>query len=88
MKTRHVDPVYPKVAMAASVQGIVIIEAVIDATGRVAETRILRGVPVLDDAALDAVRQWVYTPTLLDGVPTPVKMVITVTFRLKRASRG
>ena len=88
VKVRHLDPVYPKVAMKAAVQGIVIIEAVIDATGRVAETRILRGVPILDDAALEAVRQWEYTPTLLDGVPTPVRMTITVTFRLKQAAQG
>jgi protein TonB len=39
---------------------------------------------VLDDAALEAVRQWTYTPTLLDGVPTPVVMTVTVTFRLQR----
>ena len=87
-KLRHVAPVYPKVAMAASVQGVVIIEAVIDATGRVAETRILRGVPMLDEAALEAVRQWEYTPTLLDGVPTPVRMTITVTFRFERPTQS
>jgi protein TonB len=87
-KLRHVGPVYPKVAMAASVQGIVIIEAVIDATGRVAEARVLRGVPMLDEAALEAVRQWEYSPTLLDGVPTPVRMTITVTFRLEHPTRS
>jgi protein TonB len=70
--------------MDARVEGIVIIEAVIDDRGGVAETRILRGVPVLDDAALEAVRQWTYTPTLLNGVPTPVVMTITVTFRLQQ----
>jgi len=84
VKIRHVDPVYPKMAMAASVRGVVIIEAVIDATGRIAAARILRGVPVLDEAALEAVRQWEYSPTLLDGVPTPVVMTITVSFRMKR----
>jgi protein TonB len=84
VKIRHVDPVYPKVAREALVEGIVIIEAVIDPTGHIAEARILRGVPILDAAALEAVRQWEYTPTLLDGIPTPVKMTITVTFRFKR----
>ena len=88
VKVRHVDPVYPTVAREASVQGIVIIEAVIDAAGRIAEARILRGVPILEEAALEAVRQWEYTPTLLGGVPTPVKMTITVTFRFKRPLRG
>ena len=45
---------------------------------------VLRGMPLLDAAALEAVRQWVYTPTLLNGVPTPVIMTVTVTFRLER----
>jgi protein TonB len=84
VKVHHVDPVYPKVAMDASIEGIVIIDAVIDATGRISEARVLRGVPILEEAALEAVRQWRYTPTLLDGVPTPVRMTITVTFRFKR----
>jgi len=88
VKVRHVDPVYPKVARDASVEGIVIIEAVIDATGRISEARILRSVPILEEAALEAVRQWEYTPTLLDGVPTPVRMTITVTFRFKRSLGG
>lgn len=86
VKTRHVPPVYPKVAMAAGVEGIVIIEAVIDEKGRIEQARLLRGVPILDKAALAAVRQWEYTPTLLDGVPTRVRMTITVTFRLKRST--
>lgn len=86
VKTRHVPPVYPKVAMAAGVEGIVIIEAVIDEKGRIEQARLLRGVPILDEAALAAVRQWEYTPTLLDGVPTRVVMTITVTFRLKRST--
>jgi protein TonB len=82
VKTRHVDPVYPEVTRAARIEGIVIIEAVIDVNGRIAKTRILRGVPILDEAALEAVRQWEYTPTLLDGVPTPIVMTITVNFQI------
>ena len=42
----------------------------------------LRGIPLLNDAAMDAVKQWVYTPTLLNGVPVPVIMTVTVNFRL------
>jgi protein TonB len=42
----------------------------------------LRGIPLLNDAAVDAVRQWRYTPTLLNGVPVPVVMTVTVNFRL------
>ena len=85
-KIRHINPVYPKLALQARVQGIVIVEAVIDAKGRVVNANILRGLPMLDQAALDAVRQWIYTPTLLDGVPSSVIMTVTVTFRIKEAS--
>ena len=78
------QPVYPPIAQAARVQGIVIIEATIGADGRVVNARILRSVPLLDQAALDAVRQWQYTPTLLNGVPVPVIMTVTVKFTLSR----
>jgi len=84
-KVVDVAPVYPELAMKAGVQGIVIIEATIDPRGRVVNATVLRGVPVLDEAALDAVRKWVYTPTLLNGAPTPVIMTVTVRFRLKTA---
>jgi periplasmic protein TonB len=82
-KVRDVAPVYPDVAMRAHVEGIVIIEATIDAGGRVVDATVLRSIPVLDEAALEAVRQWLYSPTLLNGVPTPVIMTVTVSFRLK-----
>ena len=65
-------------------QGIVIIEATIGADGQIINARILRSVPLLDQAALDAVRQWQYTPTLLNGVPVPVIMTVTVAFTLSR----
>jgi len=84
-KVLDVAPVYPDLAAKAHVEGIVIIEATIDARGRVVDAKVLRGVPVLDEAALEAVRKWVYTPTLLGGVPTPVIMTVTVNFRLKKA---
>jgi len=82
-KVLDVAPAYPDLALKAHLEGIVIIEATIDARGRVADAKVLRSVPMLDDAALEAVRRWVYTPTLLGGVPTPVVMTVTVTFRLK-----
>jgi protein TonB len=87
VKARHVNPVYPEVAIAAQVEGIVIIEAVVDENGRVVRAEVLQGVPILEGAALDAVRQWVYTPTLLDGVPTPIIMTVTVNFELFRPGR-
>ena len=83
-KIREAAPVYPAIAQAARVQGIVIIEATIGADGRVVNGRILRSVPLLDEAALDAVRQWQYTPTLLNGVPVPVIMTVTVQFTLSK----
>lgn len=86
-KVVDVPPVYPEMALKARVEGIVIIEATIDERGRVREAKVLRGVPVLDEAALEAVRQWVYTPTLLDGVPRPVIMTITVRFQIKAPRR-
>jgi protein TonB len=52
--------------------------------GRVADARVLSGHPLLDDAALDAVRQWRYRPTLLNGQPISVIMTVTVRFALRR----
>lgn len=81
-KVKNVPPLYPDIAKQARVQGIVILECTIDARGSVAEVRVLRGIPLLTEAAIDAVRQWRYEPTLLNGVPVPVIMTVTVNFRL------
>ena len=83
VKTKDVRPVYPAIAQSARVQGIVIIEATIGPTGKVTDAKVLRSIPLLDNAALDAVRQWVFTPTLLNGVPVPVIMTVTVQFTLQ-----
>ena len=83
VKTHHVDPVYPAIAQSARIQGIVIIEATIGVDGRVTNARLLRSIPLLDREALDAVRQWEFTPTLLNGQPVPVIMTVTVNFTLK-----
>lgn len=83
MKTRDVKPIYPSVAQSARVQGVIIVEATIDCEGNVVSPRILRGQPLLNDAALEAVSQWRYTPTLLNGAPVPVIMTMTVTFTLQ-----
>jgi protein TonB len=83
-RVSYVGPAYPAVALAARVHGVVIIEATIDPSGRVQDARILRSAsPLLNEAALNAVRQWVYTPTLLNGVPVSVVMTVTVNFQLK-----
>lgn len=81
-KTKHVPPVYPDIAKQARVQGIVILECTISPQGKVTDHKILRGIPLLDQAAIDAVKQWQYTPTLLNGVPVPVIMTVTVNFKL------
>jgi len=82
-KVKHVPTVYPPIAQSARVQGVVIIEAIIDREGRVGYARILRSIPLLDQAALDAVKQWEFTPTLLNGSPVPVIMTVTVQFNLQ-----
>jgi protein TonB len=82
-KVHDVPPVYPPIALSARVQGIVILEATLDVDGRVTEARVLRSLPLLDQAALDAVRQWVYTPARLNGVAVPVIMTVTVSFTLR-----
>jgi TonB family protein len=79
-RTRYIEPVYPKAARDAGIQGTVVIEATIDRNGSVADALVVRGVPELNDAALTAMRQWAYTPTLLAGVPVEVLMTVTVVF--------
>jgi len=82
-KIYDAKPFYPPAAQAAGVQGIVIVEAIIGVDGRVSSAKVLRSVPMLEEAAIDAVSQWVYEPTLLGGVPVPVVMTVTVNFTLK-----
>lgn len=81
-KIVDVQPIYPTAARDARIQGLVIIEAIIDERGNVTNARVLRSVPLLDQAALTAVRQWKYTPTLLNNVPVSVIMTITFNFQL------
>lgn len=77
-------PAYPELARAAHREGVVILEAVIDTHGRVESVRVLRSIPLLDQAAVAAVRQWQFTPTLLNGEPVPIVMTVTVNFQLSR----
>ena len=81
-KIHHVPPSYPEIAQLARIQGIVVLEAVIGVSGVVEDVRVVRGIALLNDAATAAVRQWRYTPTLLNGIPVPVIMTVTVHFRL------
>ena len=81
-KVKDVRPVYPSIAVEGRLEGVVVLECVVDPRGRVVDVQMLKGLPLLDAAAIEAVRQWVYTPTLINGVPTSVIMTVRVTFRL------
>ena len=81
-KLVHVDPIYPDIAAGARVEGLVILEATIDGAGKVKDLRIIKSVPLLDDAATAAVRQWEYAPTIVAGNPVSILMTVTVTFSL------
>ena len=82
-KVKHVNPVYPPAAQQARVTGVVILEARIETDGRIINARVLRSIPLLDEAALDAVTQWEFTPTVLNGNPIPVLMTMTIQFSLQ-----
>ncbi len=81
-KVHDVSPVYPSAARTLRVQGLVILEATIGATGEVVDVEVLRSVPELDAAAVAAVEQWRYEPTLVDGEAVPVVMTVTIHFGL------
>ena len=80
IKVKDVKPVYPAIARSAGVVGAVTIEATIGEDGKVIDATVVRSIPLLDQAALDAVRQWEYTPTLLNGVPVPIVVNVTINF--------
>lgn len=82
-KVKDVRPVYPAEAQQARLSGVVIIEATIGEDGKVRNAVVLRSIPLLDQAALDAVRQWEYTPTVFNGTPVPVIMTVTVNFNIQ-----
>jgi protein TonB len=83
VKILHVDPVYPVVAQSARIQGVVILEATIDASGNVQAIKVLRPLQMLDRAASADVRQLRYEPGELNGVKVPVIMSVTVEFTLR-----
>ena len=79
----RVAPVYPPLAARAQVQGVVILEAIVDREGRVEAVEVLRSIPLLDTAAIEAVKQWQYSPLLLNGKPERFVLTVTVSFSLK-----
>ncbi len=82
-RTAYVAPTYPPLAKAARVEGSVIVEAIIDEAGGVRDVRVLRSNPLFDQAAIDAVRQWKYAPTRLNGVAVPVILSVSVVFLMR-----
>ncbi|MCK4244013.1 MAG: energy transducer TonB, partial [Candidatus Omnitrophica bacterium] len=80
-----VKPSYPEIARKAKVEGVVILNVRTDEYGRVVRAKILRGKdPLLNDAAIDAVKQWIYEPFILNGKPRQVVFTATVQFKLKQ----
>ena len=79
----QVNPIYPPLARQARVQGVVVMEAAISKDGSIESLRVIQGHPLLNQAALDAVQQWKYRPTMLNGDPVEVITTVTVTFRLQ-----
>ena len=83
---KRVAPRYPDLARNARIQGLVFLNLTVDETGNVSDVRVVRGHKVLIKAAVDAVRQWKFSPTLLNGEPKVIMATITVDFRLGSGS--
>jgi len=78
----RVEPDYPPLAVRAQVKGVVILEAVVARDGSIEDVRVLRSIPLLDSAAVAAVRKWRYSPLLLNGKPERFVLTVTVSFSL------
>ncbi len=85
---KMVEPVYPEIARQSRVEGVVILEALTDQYGRVAAIKVLRSIPLLDQAAIESVRQWVYEPKIIDGKPRGIIFTVTVRFALNDTPRA
>ena len=78
---RNVEPLYPAEALEAGLEGEVMLQVVIGTAGFVTDARVLRSAPHFDGAAIAAVKQWRYVPTVVGGTPVPVTFTVTVRFR-------
>jgi protein TonB len=78
---RRVEPVYPLFAQVTHIEGMVILEAIVNESGSVETVRVLRSVPALDQAAIDAVKQWQYSPLILNGRPAPFVLTVMLSFK-------
>jgi TonB family protein len=82
-KLRDVRSQFPDEAKVVGLEGVIIAEIWVDETGRVTNARLLRGIPMLEEAALAAVMQWRFTPVIVDGKAVPVRMTVTHNFTLR-----
>lgn len=82
MVINKTEPVYPKIALAAHLSGVVLLHAIISKEGAITELQVVNGSPLLTAAAIDAVKQWRYRPYLLNGEPVEVETYVTVTFEI------
>ena len=83
-RIRYVQPTYPDLAVQSRVSALVILEAEVDTRGYVRAAKILRGHPLFDEAAMEAVKQWRYQPLLLNGEPTGFVLTVTINFNLQQ----
>jgi TonB family protein len=81
-KLFDIPPVYPEDAQAAGIQGVVLLDIVIGEDGSVIDSEVAQSIPELDQPAIDAVNQWLFEPTLLNGEPVEVEMTVTIRFTL------
>ena len=87
-QTRNVYPVYPEQALAAGRQAFLVLEAIIDTNGKISQLKALHGPADFVNSATDAIRQWRYSPTELNGQPVPVVFTITMAFFISHKPRG
>jgi len=80
---REVPPVYPEIARQSFVRGTVVLGVRVDTHGRVTDVKVLKSIPLLNKAAVDAVKQWIYEPFILDGKPMPVVFSLNVVFHMR-----
>ena len=83
---KRTKPKYPLRARQDQVEGVVIAEATTDIYGKVQDVKLLRSIPKLDNAAIEAIKQWKYEPMLINGRPRSVIFTVTVIFKLEKTS--
>jgi protein TonB len=84
---KRVEPIYPAIAQAASIDGVVILDAIVDDRGRIQSLKVLRGHALLAKAAIEAVQQWEYEPLKLNGTATPFELTVSLWFHFEDKSK-